>query len=110
MDTFVGRLNIEHYRELLAAECDHEKRQFISRLLVEEEAKLAALQRPSVPAADAHPPATANDGVSHLNLEYYRKRLATETSAVMQGILTRLIVDEEARLAPLRARKISGDD
>ena len=43
MDKTVARLNIEHYRKLLATEQDEAKRQTILRLLAEEEAKLAAL-------------------------------------------------------------------
>ena len=41
MDRTVARLNIEHYRRLLAKEPDEAKRQVILRLLAEEEAKLA---------------------------------------------------------------------
>jgi len=43
MDKFVARLNIEHYRKQLATEQDETKRRELLRLLVEEEAKLAAL-------------------------------------------------------------------
>ena len=123
MDEFIAHLNIDHYRKLLSGECAPKRRRVILRLLAEEEAKLAALDRPSFPstaeypptttippAAAESPPTTADDGVSHLNLEYYRQRLVTETSPVMRGILTRLIAEEEARLAPPDARKISGDD
>jgi len=46
MDRTVARLNIEHFRSLLAAEADDGKRQMILRLLAEEEAKLAALEDP----------------------------------------------------------------
>jgi len=45
MDSAIARLNIEHYRKLLAEECDDAKRQTILRLLAEEEAKLAALSK-----------------------------------------------------------------
>ncbi|MEJ2377890.1 MAG: hypothetical protein P8Y71_21695 [Pseudolabrys sp.] len=41
MDRTVARLNIEHYRRLLANETDEQRRQTIQRLLAEEEAKLA---------------------------------------------------------------------
>ncbi|MCK9918978.1 hypothetical protein MXD81_58620 [Microbacteriaceae bacterium K1510] len=41
MDRTVARLNIEHYRRLLAKETDEARRQTIMRLLAEEEAKLA---------------------------------------------------------------------
>ena len=40
MDRTVARLNIEHYRRLLARETDELRRQTIMRLLAEEEAKL----------------------------------------------------------------------
>ena len=43
MDRTVVRLNITHYRKLLAGELDHTKRQMILRLLAEEEEKLAKL-------------------------------------------------------------------
>jgi hypothetical protein len=44
MDHTIARLNIEHFRRLLENnEIDETKRQMISRLLDEEEAKLAAL-------------------------------------------------------------------
>jgi len=43
MDKAVARLNIEHYRKLLAIETDLAKRQTLECLLAEEEAKLAAL-------------------------------------------------------------------
>jgi hypothetical protein len=38
----VARLNIEHYRKLLARETDESERQMLHRLLEEEEAKLRA--------------------------------------------------------------------
>jgi len=41
MDRSVARLNIEHYRRLLAAETDETRRQTLLRLLAEEEAKVA---------------------------------------------------------------------
>jgi hypothetical protein len=46
MKKFVARLNIEHYRKLLADEADDAKRQRLLRLLAEEEAKLVALSDP----------------------------------------------------------------
>jgi hypothetical protein len=46
MDRTVARLNIEHYRRLLSTDLDETKRQTILRLLAEEEAKVAALDRP----------------------------------------------------------------
>lgn len=47
MDKVVAHLNIEHYRNLLANEVDAVKRRTIIRLLAEEEAKLAALEKRS---------------------------------------------------------------
>jgi hypothetical protein len=43
MDRAIAKLNIEHFRKLLASGVDGEQRQTILRLLSEEEAKLAAL-------------------------------------------------------------------
>ena len=43
IDKAVAQLNIEHYRKLLSTETDPAKRATLRRLLVEEEAKLAAL-------------------------------------------------------------------
>ena len=40
MDSSVARLNIEHYRRLLARETDEARRQHLLRLLAEENAKL----------------------------------------------------------------------
>ena len=39
----IVELNIKHYRDLLKTETDASKRQTISKLLAEEEAKLAKL-------------------------------------------------------------------
>lgn len=41
MDRTVARLNIEHYRRLLANETDAARLQTLRRLLAEEEAKLS---------------------------------------------------------------------
>jgi hypothetical protein len=41
MDRTVARLNVEHYRRLLATESDEQKRSTLQRLLAEEEAKLS---------------------------------------------------------------------
>jgi hypothetical protein len=46
MDRTVARLNVEHFRKLLAEDIDETKRQSLLRLLAEEEAKLAALMDP----------------------------------------------------------------
>lgn len=48
MERTVARLNIEHFRRLLAEETDESKRQRLLRLLAEEEAKLAA-SKPNEP-------------------------------------------------------------
>jgi hypothetical protein len=45
MDKSVARLNIEHYRKLLATDLDATKRQTILQLLAREEATLARLTR-----------------------------------------------------------------
>lgn len=44
MDRTIARLNIEHYRRLIAQETDETRRQTLQRLLAEEEAKLASLE------------------------------------------------------------------
>ena len=41
LDRSVARLNIEHYKRMLARETDETRRQVLLRLLAEEEAKLA---------------------------------------------------------------------
>jgi hypothetical protein len=45
MDKSVAKLNIEHYKRLLASETDATKRESIARLLAEEEAKLAKISK-----------------------------------------------------------------
>lgn len=47
MDRTVARLNIEHYRKLLANETDETRQKIIARLLAEEEAKLASFENPT---------------------------------------------------------------
>ena len=47
MDKAIARLNIEHYRKLLATETDETRRQMLVRLLAEEEAKLASMDKPT---------------------------------------------------------------
>lgn len=44
MDRTIARLNIEHYRRLLAKETDEPHRLTLQRLLAEEEAKLAGME------------------------------------------------------------------
>jgi hypothetical protein len=53
MDRSVARLNIEHYRRLLAEETDEKRRQMLLRLLAEEEAKVA---NPTLPEKKNHSP------------------------------------------------------
>jgi hypothetical protein len=43
MPKTIARLNIQHFRRLLAQKTDDTKRETLLRLLAEEEAKLAAL-------------------------------------------------------------------
>ena len=46
MDRFVARLNIEHYEEMLAKEKqDSERHRQLTRLLLEEKAKLLKAER-----------------------------------------------------------------
>jgi len=45
-DKDIARLNIAHFRKLLATDMDETKRKTILKLLAEEEAKLAALDEP----------------------------------------------------------------
>ena len=45
MDRHVARLNIEHYRKLVATEPDETKQQTLIRLQAEEESKLTASLR-----------------------------------------------------------------
>jgi hypothetical protein len=45
MDKFIAKENIAHYRAVLAGEKDPEKRKTLLRLLSEEEAKLAGLDK-----------------------------------------------------------------
>ena len=46
MQIYVARLNIEHFRQLIAAESNRKKLDLLRRLLAEEEAKLARLLAP----------------------------------------------------------------
>lgn len=43
MDKFVAKLNIEHFKKLLATETDEAKRQTLLNLLTAEEDKLAKI-------------------------------------------------------------------
>ncbi len=45
MDELIARLNIEHFRKLLATELDETKRKTVLQLLAEEETKLEAARR-----------------------------------------------------------------
>jgi len=44
VDKRIAELNIEHFSELLAKETDEAKRKILRELLVEEKAKLAAIE------------------------------------------------------------------
>ncbi len=44
MRKLIAKLNIEHFRRLLASENDEAKRETLARLLAEEEAKLSRLE------------------------------------------------------------------
>ena len=46
MQIYVARLNVEHFRQLIAAETDPKKPDLLRRLLAEEEAKLGRLLAP----------------------------------------------------------------
>jgi hypothetical protein len=46
MQIYVARLNVELFRQLIAAETDPKKLDLLRRLLAEEEAKLARLLAP----------------------------------------------------------------
>lgn len=50
-----------------------------------------------------------DEAVSHLNLEYYRRRLASETDSTIRQILIRLIAEEEARLSQEDAAQACGE-
>ena len=45
MREFVARVNIDHYREILAVETNEEKRKLIEQLLAQEEAELEAAKQ-----------------------------------------------------------------
>ncbi len=45
MDELIARLNIEHFRKLLATELDETKRKTVLQLHAEEETKLEAARR-----------------------------------------------------------------
>jgi hypothetical protein len=49
VDRTIARLNVERFRKLLAAEKDEAKRRADLCLLADEQAKLAALDKPPVP-------------------------------------------------------------
>jgi hypothetical protein len=46
MDRSVARLNVEHYKRLLAKETDEQRRHLLMRLLAQEEAKIADSKPP----------------------------------------------------------------
>jgi CheY-like chemotaxis protein len=45
MRKFVARLNVDHYRKILAVETNEEKRKLIEELLAKEEAELEAAKQ-----------------------------------------------------------------
>jgi len=47
MPGWITKANIEHFKRLLQTEKDPQKRAMIERELAEEEAKLAAIKKPS---------------------------------------------------------------
>ena len=49
VDRTIAQLNIEHFRRLLIEENDAAKRRILHELLMEEEAKLASLDKPALP-------------------------------------------------------------
>ncbi len=49
VDRTVAQLNVEHFRRLLIEENDGVKRRILHELLMEEEAKLASLDKPAAP-------------------------------------------------------------
>jgi hypothetical protein len=53
LDRTVAKLNVEHYRRLLATETDEARRQVLLTLLAEEESKLAQVQAEAGAKADA---------------------------------------------------------
>jgi hypothetical protein len=53
MDPTIARLNIAHYKRLLAEETDHKRRDILLRLIAEEEAKIGANGRGNGNHADS---------------------------------------------------------
>ena len=51
MQIYVARLNIEHFRQLIATETNPKKLDLLRRLLAEEEAKLVRLLAPGAAAS-----------------------------------------------------------
>jgi len=49
MQRFVARQNIQHFKEMLAAETDPARRALFERMIAEEEAKLESPNRRSEP-------------------------------------------------------------
>lgn len=54
MDETIAKLNIKHFRKLLAEETDESKRQTLRKLIAEEEAKLASLGNSPATGKDRH--------------------------------------------------------
>jgi len=51
MQIYVARLNVEHFRQLIAVETNPKKLDLLRRLLAEEEAKLVRLLAPAAAAS-----------------------------------------------------------
>ena len=47
--------------------------------------------------------------VAHLNIEYYRRLLGTETDEERRRLLFRLLAEEEAKLSPQKTLKADSD-
>jgi hypothetical protein len=87
-DRHVARLNIEHYRKLLAAEPDEAKRQTLIRLQAEEELKLTASMRGR---------AGEKNRMSHLYFESQLNGVAAHRSKAREfGLQLRPSANEDA--------------
>ena len=62
MQRFIARENIKRFREMLADTTDEQKRETLSQLLSDEEARLARLDGESKPAPE---PASSEGSVIH---------------------------------------------
>ena len=55
MDRFVAKLNVEHFRQMLASAVDDTERQRLRLLLAEEEMKLAEAERAAADSNSKNP-------------------------------------------------------